>query len=117
MYSVAHNGELQISETDAMILQIIGIVEEYQRKLHNSKIRRGMKKAVQEGYQPQKNLRNQNIGGGRNRKEVPLTEIIRLRESGMTFAEMTTILQNNGFEASKATIHRRYSEYLNTNEK
>lgn len=37
-----------------MVLEIVSIVEEYQRKIHNMKIRRGMKRAVKNGFKPQK---------------------------------------------------------------
>ena len=50
-----------------MVLEIVGIVEEYQRKIHNLKIKRGMKKAVENGYRPEKNLKNQHEGTGRER--------------------------------------------------
>ena len=115
LYTVTHNGELEISETDAMILQIISIVEEYQRKLQNSKIRRGMRRAIENGYRPQKNLVNQHLGGGRERSDVPLQEVIELRIKGLTFAEITENLNRKGYNLSKATIHRRYSEYRKKN--
>ncbi|QFK71319.1 recombinase family protein [Pradoshia sp. D12] len=115
LYTVTHNGELEVSETDAMILQIISIVEEYQRKLQNSKIRRGMKRAIENGYKPQRNLANQHLGGGRERSEVPLQEVIELRIKGLTFAEITENLNRKGYDLSKATIHRRYSEYRKKN--
>ena len=35
IYCISENGELQISETDSMVLQIVSMVEEHQRKLHN----------------------------------------------------------------------------------
>ena len=111
LFTVTHNGELELSETDAMLLQIISIVEEYQRKLQNSKIRRGMKRAIEQGYKPQKNLTNIHTGGGRERAEVPVQEIIALRIRGLTFAEITENLQRRGYDISKATIHRRYAEY------
>ena len=111
LYTVTHNGELEVSETDAMLLQIISIVEEYQRKLQNSKIRRGMKRAIENGYNPVKNLSNQHVGGGRERTEVPIQEIIALRIKGLTFAEITENLNRRGYEVSKATIHRRYVEH------
>ena len=37
------NGSLKLNEMDTMLLEILAVVEEYQRKLHNAKIRRGMK--------------------------------------------------------------------------
>ena len=40
-----------------MVLKIVAMVEEYQRKLHNIKIKRGMKRAVENGYKPEKNLK------------------------------------------------------------
>src|SRR6478672_452143 len=56
LYSISNNGELQLSDSDSMVLNIVSMVEEYQRKLHNAKIKRGMKRAVQKGYKPEKNL-------------------------------------------------------------
>lgn len=54
IYTLSHDGELELSDSDAMVIQIVGIVEEYQRKLHNLKIKRGMLRAVEKGYRPQK---------------------------------------------------------------
>src|SRR5699024_8486408 len=56
VFTHSTDGELQLSEADSMVLDIVSIVEEYQRKIHNMKIRRGMKRAVENGYQPEKNL-------------------------------------------------------------
>src|SRR5690625_1140151 len=58
IYTYIHDGHLQISEADSMVLQIVSIVEEYQRKIHNLKIKKGMKKAIERGFQPGKNLKN-----------------------------------------------------------
>ena len=80
LYSIAHNGELQLSESDAMVLKIVGIVEEYQRKLHNIKIKRGMQRAVNNGYKPERNLKNIGESAGRDKIEVPIEEIVRLRK-------------------------------------
>ena len=57
IYTTAHKGELELSEADSMVLEIVSIVEEYQRKIHNMKIRRGMKRAVKNGYKPERNLK------------------------------------------------------------
>jgi DNA invertase Pin-like site-specific DNA recombinase len=114
IYSISHQGELQISETDAMVLQIVGIVEEYQRRLHNVKIKRGMKRAIQNGYKPQRNLPHLGVAGGREKKEVPLDEIVRLRNNKLTFAEIAATLRGFGYPVSKATVHRRYLEYIDT---
>ena len=61
-----------------MLLEILAIVEEYQRKLHNAKIKRGMKRAVREGYRPERNLKNKGNAEGRERIEVPISEIVSL---------------------------------------
>jgi DNA invertase Pin-like site-specific DNA recombinase len=114
IYSVSHQGELQLSETDGMVLQIVGIVEEYQRRLHNAKIKRGMNRAIQNGYNPQKNLRNLGLTAGREKKEVPIDEIVRLRKNKLTFAEIAATLRGFGYPVSKATVHRRYLEYIDT---
>src|SRR5690625_6794400 len=89
-----------------MVLKIVGIVEEYQRKIHNAKIKRGMNRAIEEGYDPSKNLRNRNQAPGRERKTFPIEEVVRLRQSELTFAEITSILNGLGYDVSKATVHR-----------
>lgn len=111
IFTIAHRGELELSEADSMVLEIVGIVEEYQRKIHNMKIKRGMKKAVENGYRPEKNLRHHKGSFERKKKEVPIEEIVRLRKNKLTFAEITSILRGLGYDVSKATIHRRYQEY------
>ncbi|WP_077211617.1 YneB family resolvase-like protein [Bacillus dakarensis] len=112
LYSIAHNGQLQISDSDSMVLQIVGIVEEYQRKIHNIKIKRGMDKAIKNGYRPEKNLKNVGMNSGRDRLEVPIDEIIRLRKNDLTFSEIAATLRGFGHNISKATVHRRYKEYV-----
>jgi DNA invertase Pin-like site-specific DNA recombinase len=116
LYSVSHSGELQLSESDSMVLQIVSMVEEYQRKIHNIKIKRGMKRAVEHGYRPQRNLKNQGENSGRERKEMPVEEIVRLRNNGLTFAEIAATLRGFGYDVSKATVNRRYLEYIETEE-
>lgn len=112
LFSVSHNGELQLSESDSMVLQIVSMVEEYQRKLHNSKIKRGMNRAVQNGYRPEKNLKNKGVHAGRERIEVPISEIVRLRDNDLTFSEIAATLRGFGYDISKATVNRRYLEYI-----
>ncbi|ANB57828.1 hypothetical protein GFC29_538 [Anoxybacillus sp. B7M1] len=111
LYTVCHHGELQLSEADSMVLSILSIVEEYQRKIHNLKIKRGMQKAVERGYRPERNLKNIGEHAGRDRLELPIEEIIRLRRNGLTFAEIAATLRGFGYDVSKATVHRRYQEY------
>ncbi|UOQ93434.1 recombinase family protein [Halobacillus shinanisalinarum] len=112
IYSLSHEGELQLSESDSMVLQIVGIVEEYQRKIHNMKIRRGMKKAVEKGYDPSKNLSNQHLAPGRERVDFPVEEVVRLRNNKLTFNEIAATLRGLGYDVSKATVHRRYQEFV-----
>jgi DNA invertase Pin-like site-specific DNA recombinase len=112
LYSIAHNGELQLSESDSMVLKIVSMVEEYQRKLHNIKIKRGMVRAIKNGYKPERNLKNLGEHSGRDKIEVPIAEIVRLRKNKLTFAEIASTLRGFGFEISKATVHRRYQEYM-----
>ncbi|MCM3765603.1 recombinase family protein [Neobacillus niacini] len=114
LYSISHNGELQLSESDSMVLKIVSMVEEYQRKLHNVKIKRGMKRAIQQGYKPEKNLKNLGEHSGRDKIEVPIEEIYKLRKNGLTFAEIAATLRGFGYKISKATVHRRYQEYIET---
>ncbi|WLD95392.1 recombinase family protein [Alkalihalobacillus sp. AL-G] len=109
-YTISDNGELELTEADSMVMEIVSLVEEYQRKLHNAKIKRGMKRAVENGYHPERNLSNLS-SGGRNKKEVPLSEIVRLRHMELTFHEIASTLRGFGYDVSKATVHRRYREY------
>lgn len=113
IYTSIHNGELELSESDSMVLQIVGIVEEYQRILHNAKIKRGMKRAIKKGYNPSKNLKNIHNAPGRKRADFPIEEVIRLRDKGLTFEEITQVMKGLGYKVSKATIHRRFQEYQN----
>ncbi|MBA2876442.1 YneB family resolvase-like protein [Thermaerobacillus caldiproteolyticus] len=112
IYTISHNGEMQLSEADSMVLDIISIVEEYQRKIHNLKIKRGMKKAIERGYRPERNLKHVGEHVGRERIELPVEEIVRLRHNGLTFAEIAATLRGFGYDVSKATVHRRYQEYV-----
>jgi DNA invertase Pin-like site-specific DNA recombinase len=116
LFSIAHNGELQLSESDSMVLQIVGMVEEYQRKLHNIKIKRGMLRAVKNGYKPQRNLKNLGEHSGREKIEVPIQEIVRLRNNKLTFSEIAATLRGFGYNISKATVHRRYQEFMELEE-
>lgn len=112
IFSVSHNGELELSESDTMILQIVSMVEEHQRKLHNLKIKRGMKRAVEQGFRPEKNLKNRGNKEGRDKIIVPIDEILRLRQNGLTFHEIAATLRGLGHDVSKATVHRRYRDHM-----
>ncbi|WP_010530713.1 YneB family resolvase-like protein [Lentibacillus jeotgali] len=114
IYTSFYDGELELSEADSMVLQIVSIVEEYQRKIHNAKIKRGMKKAVENGFDPSKNLSNRNKAPGKERKDFPIEEVVRLRQHELTFQEIADTLNGLGHSVSKATVHRRYQEYLDT---
>ncbi len=112
VFSLNEEGPVALNEMDTMLLEILAIVEEYQRKLHNAKIRRGMKRAVENGYRPELNLKERGNLEGRERIEVPIEQIVQLRDKGLTFKEIATTLQGLGFQVSKATVHRRYAEYI-----
>lgn len=111
LLTVQSGDEYELSDAEAMVLEIVGVVEEYQRKIHNAKISRGMRRALDSGYDPRRNLKNQDQGG-RSRIEVPIEEIVQLRERGLTFAEIAATLRGFGHEISKATVNRRYLEYV-----
>lgn len=111
VYSLNDAGPLSLNEMDTMLLEILAIVEEYQRKIHNAKIKRGMRRAVEMGYRPELNFRNRGNRDGRERIDVPIEEIINLREKGLTFQEIASTLRGLGYRISKATVHRRYVEY------
>ena len=86
VFCVSNQGELELSESDSMVLNIVSIyVEEYQRKLHNLKIKRGMKRAVEKGFHPEFNLNGQRNEQGRDRIELPIEEIVRLRPKLLNF--------------------------------
>lgn len=115
VYSLENGGELQIGEMEGMVLEILAIVEEYQRRLSNHKISRGIRRAMEQGYCPENNLKHTGEGG-RKRNELPLDEIIRLRAKKLTYEEIAAMLRGKGYEASRATVHRRYKEYIQGND-
>ncbi|BDG47915.1 MULTISPECIES: recombinase family protein [Parageobacillus] len=115
IYTITHNGEMQLSEADSMVLNILSIVEEYQRKIHNLKIKRGMQRAIEQGYRPERNLKHVGRNAGREKMDLPVEEIVRLRHNGLTFAEIAATLRGFGYDVSKATVHRRYREYIDSN--
>ncbi|MMZ59101.1 hypothetical protein D1872_211200 [compost metagenome] len=98
---------------EGMVLEILAVVEEYQRRLTNHKISRGMQRAIAEGFRPEHNLKNTDQGG-RKRNDLPMEEIIKLRRKKLTFEEIALTLRGLGYEASRATVHRRYREYMET---
>ncbi|GAA0444860.1 recombinase family protein [Lentibacillus halophilus] len=115
IYTIQHNGRLELSESDSMVLHIVSIVEEYQRKIHNAKIKRGMRKAVNNGFNPGNNLTNRDKAPGKERKQFPMDEVVRLRENHqMTFEEIAHTLNQLGHPVSKATVNRRYQEHQKT---
>ncbi|WP_048602172.1 YneB family resolvase-like protein [Rubeoparvulum massiliense] len=115
IFSIEDQGPLRLNEMDGLVLQILAAVEEYQRTIHNHKISKGMKRAVELGYSPEKNLPRVRQGG-RERTDLPMEEIIRLRQMNLTFADIAATLRGFGYPASKATVHRRYQEYLASKE-
>jgi DNA invertase Pin-like site-specific DNA recombinase len=115
-YTYTDKGPAALNEMDTMLLDILAIVEEYQRKMHNAKIRRGMRRAVEQGYRPERNLKKRGNPEGRERIDVPITEIVSLRQKGLTFEEIASTLRGLGHDVSKATVHRRYREYAESPE-
>lgn len=111
VYTLSNGGQMALTDMDTMMLEILAIVEEYQRKVHNAKIKRGMQRAIENGYRPEKNLTKRGNPEGRERIDVPIEEIVQLRKEGLTFQEIATTLRARGFKASKATVHRRFIEY------
>ncbi|WP_404450149.1 recombinase family protein [Sutcliffiella horikoshii] len=116
IFSITDNGELRLSDSDSMVMDIVAIVEEYQRKLHNLKIKRGMQRAVKRGYDPTKNLSNLHMSPGREKIDVPIEEIVRLRKNKLTFHDIAATLRGLGYDVSKATVNRRYREYMEEND-
>ncbi|KYQ87948.1 MULTISPECIES: recombinase family protein [Thermoactinomyces] len=117
IYSKQHQGELELEAGESTVLAIIAKVEELQRKMMNQKISWGMKRAIREkGYNPAKNLKNQGMGG-RERKELPVEQIVALKEKNLTFEEIAATLKGFGYPVSRATVHRRYQEWKNQQQK
>lgn len=115
IFTLNERGEPELSETDEMVLSILSTVEEFQRKLINYKIKRGMNRAIENGFNPHKNLKNIDNGGGREKIDLPIEEILKLRKKKLTFEEIASTLRGLGFRVSKATVHRRYKEYIDEN--
>lgn len=111
VYTLSDQGPIALNDMDDMVLEILAIVEEYQRKIHNAKIKRGMRRAVENGYKPERNLKGKGNPDGRERLDLPVDQIVSLKASGLTFHEIAVTLQGFGYQASKATVHRRYREY------
>lgn len=117
VYTLEHQGEIVLSEMDGLVIKILAEVEEYQRRLMNRKISRGIRRAMAAGYRPEENLKNRGAHAGRERLDVPVEEIVRLRDQhGLTFAEIAATLRGLGYAVSKATVHRRYQEYCAAHE-
>lgn len=112
VFTLNEQGEPELSESDMMVLNILAAVEEFQRKLVNYKIKRGMNRAIENGYRPQDNLSNIDKGGGREKIDVPIEDILKLRSKKLTFLEIAATLRGVGYDVSKATVHRRYKEYI-----
>lgn len=110
LVTVDEGTSFELNEMDALVLNILSAVEEFQRKIHNAKIKRGMQQAVEKGYDPSVNLSNRGNPHGAPKKEVPIEQIKLLREKGYTFDEIAVTLNQMGFKVSKATVHRRYRE-------
>lgn len=110
LVTVDEGTSFELNEMDALVLNILSAVEEFQRKIHNAKIKRGMQQAVEKGYDPSVNLSNRGNPHGAPKKEVPIEQIRLLREKGYTFDEIALTLNQMGFKVSKATVHRRYRE-------
>jgi DNA invertase Pin-like site-specific DNA recombinase len=111
IFSKQHHGELELDAGESTVLSIIAKVEELQRKMLNQKISWGMQRAVREkGFNPAKNLKNQGLSG-REKKEVPIEQIVALREKKLTFEEIAAMLKGFGYDVSRATVHRRYQEW------
>lgn len=117
IYTLSNQGKLQLSEADHMVLQIVSIVEEYQRRIQNIKIKRGVNRAIENGYKPEKNLTNRHHAPGRERISFPIEEVKRLRDNHLTFAEIASTLRGFGYNVSKATVHRRYQEFVSLEKK
>ncbi|MBM7659264.1 DNA invertase Pin-like site-specific DNA recombinase [Bacillus mesophilus] len=114
IFTSINQNEIELSDGDSLVLSIVSIVEEFQRKIQNTKIRRGMQRAIAHGYSPEKNFSNLHLSPGRSKIDVPIEEIIRLRNNKLTFKDIAITLNGLGYHISKATVNRRYNEYIQT---
>ncbi|MFW6001107.1 MAG: YneB family resolvase-like protein [Halanaerobium sp.] len=115
VHTLADKGPIALNDLEKMILEILSVVESYQQQLRNKNISRAMKKKIEKGeFNPADNLKNIDQGG-RDRKDVPLKEIIRLRKLKLSFKDIAATLRGLGYDVSKSTVHRRYQEYKNNN--
>jgi DNA invertase Pin-like site-specific DNA recombinase len=113
IHTLADKGPIALNDLEKMILEILSVVESYQQQLRNKNISRAMKKKIESGeFNPADNLKNIDQGG-RDRKNVPLKEIIRLRKLELSFKDIAATLRGLGYDVSKSTVHRRYQEYKN----
>ncbi|MDR6224308.1 YneB family resolvase-like protein [Desmospora profundinema] len=111
IFSRQEDGEMELDAGESTVLAIMAKVEELQRKWMSQKISWGMQRAMRErGYNPAANLKNQGKGG-RERKQVPIEQIVALKEKKLTFEEIAATLQGFGYDVSRATVHRRYREW------
>jgi DNA invertase Pin-like site-specific DNA recombinase len=116
IYSFQQQGELELDAGDSMVLSIVARVEEFTRRMMNQKISWGMRRAMREkGFDPARNLKNRGAGG-REKKEVPIEQIVALKEKDLTFEEIAATLKGFGYEVSRATVHRRYQEWKRSHE-
>jgi DNA invertase Pin-like site-specific DNA recombinase len=108
-------GEIVLNDMEKMVLEILASIEEYQRSVINQKISRGVRRAIdKQGYKPHKNLKNTQ-SGGRAKIDLPIDRIIELRNMGLNFADIAATLRGFGYSVSKATVHRRFVEYTEEN--
>lgn len=116
IHTLADQGAIALNDLEKMILEILGVVESYQQELRNQNISRAMKNKIAEGeFNPANNLKNIDQGG-RNKKEIPIKEIVRLRQLDLTFKDIAATLRGLGYNVSKSTVHRRYQEYKKRNQ-
>lgn len=116
IHTLADKGAIALNDLEKMILEILSVVENYQQELRNKNISRAMKNKINSSnFNPADNLKNIDQGG-RDRKKVPLEEIIRLRRLDLTFKDIAATLKGLGYNVSKSTVHRRYQEHKNKKE-
>ncbi|RCW51485.1 MULTISPECIES: recombinase family protein [unclassified Halanaerobium] len=110
--SYADKGAIALNDLENMILEILSVIETYQQKLTNRKISRAMRKKINESrFNPADNLKNTDKGG-RQRKDIPIEEIIRLKKLELSFKDIAATLRGLGYDVSKSTVHRRYREFM-----
>lgn len=69
-----------------------------------------MKRAVKNGYKPERNLKNRHENSGKEKRGSGFGNY-QAESQQAYLAEIAATLRGFGYDVSKATVHRRFQEY------